>query len=105
MFVPEIGECFARDARKYLVVHGYRDADAVAFTRAEASHKRDFVFKFVFRYLFLEHFDDFGRAFYITGTPYANSYYHYLFPYMIKQHETIFQLAYDYFGLYYFSHK
>lgn len=52
MFVPEVCESFARDARIYFVVHGYRDADTVAFTRAEASHKRDFVFKFVFRYLF-----------------------------------------------------
>ncbi len=79
MFVPKVSESFARDARIYVVVHGYRDADTVAFTRAEASHKRDFVFKFVFRYLFLKHFDDFGRAFYITGTPYANSYNHCFF--------------------------
>lgn len=79
MFVPEVCESVARDARIYVVVHGYRDADTVAFTRAEASHKRDFVFKFVFRYLFLKHFDDFGRAFYITGTPYANSYNHCFF--------------------------
>ena len=79
MFVPEVCESFARDARIYVVVNGYRDADTVAFTRAEASHKRDFVFKFVFRYLFLKHFDDFGRAFYITGTPYANSYNHCFF--------------------------
>lgn len=79
MFVPKVSESFARDARIYFVVHGYRDADTVAFTRAEASHKRDFVFKFVFRYLFLKHFDDFGRAFYITRTPYANSYNHCFF--------------------------
>lgn len=79
MFVPEVRESVARDARIYVVVHGYRDADTVAFTRAKASHKRDFVFKFVFRYLFLKHFDDFGRAFYITGTPYANSYNHCFF--------------------------
>lgn len=79
MFVPEVRESFTRDARIHFVVHGYRNADTVAFTRAEASHKRDFVFKFVFRYLFLKHFDDFGRAFYITGTPYANSYNHCLF--------------------------
>lgn len=79
MFVPEVCESVARDARIYVVVHGYRDADTVAFTCAEASHKRDFVFKFVFRYLFLKHFDDFGRAFYITGTPYANSYNHCFF--------------------------
>lgn len=79
MFVPEVRESFARDARIYFVVHGYSDADTVAFTRAEASYKRDFVFKFVFRYLFLKHFDDFGRAFYITGTPYANSYNHCFF--------------------------
>lgn len=79
MFVPEVCESVARDARIYVVVHGYRDADTVAFTRAEASHKRNFVFKFVFRYLFLKHFDDFGRAFYITGTPYANSYNHCFF--------------------------
>ncbi len=79
MFVPEVCESFARDARIYVVVHGYRDADTVAFARAEASYKRDFVFKFVFRYLFLKHFDDFGRAFYITRTPYANSYNHCLF--------------------------
>lgn len=79
MFVPEVCESFARDARIYVVVHGYRDADTVAFTRAEASHKRDFVFKFVFRYLFLKHFDDFGRTFYIAGTPYANSYNHCFF--------------------------
>lgn len=79
MFVPKVSESFARDARINVVVHGYCDADTVAFTRAEASHKRDFVFKFVFRYLFLKHFDDFGRAFYITGTPYANSYNHCFF--------------------------
>ena len=79
MFVPEVRKSFARDARIYVVIHGYRDADTVALTRAEASHKRDFVFKFVFRYLFLKHFDDFGRAFYITGTPYANSYNHCFF--------------------------